>query len=215
MSKLDEELEQAVAASEAAAAEAPGPPVAAPVPVEPRPRRGAVGLVVALLVMAAGIAGLVLWGFEGAAVYSRDVDQLVAEYAQIQRELAGTTTARSVDELAKKKQRLLERKLRVQGSLVKGSLRRRDKPCEYRFRIARSKSELDVRYAQCVVPDTFRDRPDMDVDVTAEGKLTDGGWFEATLIIPKCPSKYEMQQRAGKGEKAPHSMDALPAGVGG
>jgi cytochrome c-type biogenesis protein CcmE len=119
--------------------------------------------------------------FEDAAVYSKSVDQLVAE-----------------------QDKLVDRNVRVTGTLVRGSLTKRDEPCEYRFKIQKNTKELPVRFAQCIVPDTFRDVPGMDVEVTAEGKLQGEGHFEATQIMAKCPSKYEMQQKAAKGEKAPH-----------
>jgi cytochrome c-type biogenesis protein CcmE len=64
---------------------------------------------------------------------------------------------------------------------------------------------IPVQFRQCVVPDTFRDMPGMDVMVTAGGKLApDGKSFDATDIMAKCPSKYEMQQRSMAGEAAPH-----------
>jgi cytochrome c-type biogenesis protein CcmE len=46
----------------------------------------------------------------------------------------------------------------------------------------------------------------MDVKVTVEGKLQADGHFEATLVMAKCPSKYDMREKAKNGEKAPHSM---------
>jgi cytochrome c-type biogenesis protein CcmE len=70
-----------------------------------------------------------------------------------------------------------------------------------------------VRYAQCIVPDTFRDIPGMDVSVTAEGTLAASGDFEATQIMAKCPSKYEMRDRANKGEQAPHNAMMPPAAL--
>ena len=45
-------------------------------------------------------------------------------------------------------------------------------------------AELAVRYAQCVVPDTFRDVPGMDVGVTVEGKVAPDGAFDATTGDP-------------------------------
>jgi cytochrome c-type biogenesis protein CcmE len=86
---------------------------------------------------------------------------------------------------------------------------RRDQPCEYRFTIEKKGVALPVRFAQCIVPDTFRDMPGMDVSVTAEGKLTQAGNFEASTIMAKCPSKYEMKDRARAGEKAPHVGAAM------
>jgi cytochrome c-type biogenesis protein CcmE len=92
--------------------------------------------------------------------------------------------------------------VRVEGKLVTGTLKRRAEPCEYRFTLQKNGAELPVRFAGCVVPDTFRDVPGMDVDVTAEGKLSGEGYFVASQIMAKCPSKYE--ERVKKGEKLPY-----------
>jgi cytochrome c-type biogenesis protein CcmE len=191
MSRLDEELAQAVDDTEAgspAREPASERPVVQATPTDsPRSRRH-LGLLIALLVMGGGILALVFTSFEGAAIYSKGVDELMAE-----------------------RTKLASRNVRVEGTLVKGSLVRRDQPCEYRFRIAKNGSEVEVRYPQCVVPDTFRDVPGMDVAVTAEGKLASEGHFQAATIFAKCPSKYEMKDRAAKGEQAPHEL--VPAGV--
>jgi cytochrome c-type biogenesis protein CcmE len=187
MTKLDEELERAVATAEADTAvskDAPPPP---PPPAK-KPRRN-LGLLIALFVMGGGALALVMTSFEGAAVYSKGVDELLTQ-----------------------KEKLGERTVRVDGILVKGSLMRRDQPCEYRFRMTKNGQELPVRYAQCVVPDTFRDVPNVDVQVTAEGKLDPAGHLEANTIFAKCPSKYEMQESAKKGEQAPHGP-IPPAGA--
>lgn len=185
MSKLDQELADAVQASEDAAPASERPVAAAPVAKAPRRKLQNLGLVAALLVMAGGVLALVLTSFKQSAVYSKGVDELIAE-----------------------KERIAGRNVRVTGNLVKGTLKRRDEPCEYRFSVSKNEKSLDVRYAQCVVPDTFRDVPGMDVEVTAEGKLTSEGHFEANQIMAKCPSKYEMKDRAQKGEEAPHQAIA-------
>lgn len=39
------------------------------------------------------------------------------------------------------------------------------------------------------IPDSFKDQPDS--EVVAEGDFAADGSFVATLLIPKCPSKYE------------------------
>ncbi len=180
MSRVDEELAQAVAESEARAATDEPVPVIRPIEPARAPKRN-LGLLVALLVMGGGVLTLVLTSFQNATVYSRGVDELVLQ-----------------------KQKLFGRNVRVEGMLVKGSLARRDQPCEYRFTLEKKGATVPVRFAQCIVPDTFRDMPGMDVMVTAEGTLATGGHFEATQIMAKCPSKYEMKDRAQKGERAPH-----------
>jgi cytochrome c-type biogenesis protein CcmE len=54
------------------------------------------------------------------------------------------------------------------------------------------------------VPDTFRDG--MGISVVVQGKLGPSGeTFLANQVIPRCPSKYEMQQRKQNGETMPHA----------
>jgi cytochrome c-type biogenesis protein CcmE len=143
-----------------------------------------------LAMVAAAIAALVLTGMQDNAIYSKPVDQLLAQKAKF----AG-------------------RPVRAEGNLVHGSLMKREAPCEYRFSIAKNGAELPVRFAQCVVPDTFRDVPDLDVGVTVEGELQSDDSFEATSVLAKCPSKYEMKQRKDHGEQMPHGPLASAGAV--
>jgi cytochrome c-type biogenesis protein CcmE len=175
-SNIDRELERAIAGSPAAGDSRGGNAAVLP-------SRGNLRLLVVLLVMAGGIVALVMTSFKDAAVYSKNVDQVIAEG----RALGG-------------------RQLRVEGNLVHGSLTRREQPCEYRFTIQGKDAKLPVSYAKCIVPDTFRDVPGMDVGVTVEGKLTSAGQFEATQVLAKCPSKYEMKEKQARGEEMPHQL---------
>jgi cytochrome c-type biogenesis protein CcmE len=185
MARIDEELARAVDelddehrhGTQAPTTDVPA--VAHPVAARSPSRRN-VGLLVAVLAMAAGIVALVLTSFEDAAVYSKTVEQLLAE-----------------------RERLEGRNVNVTGALVPGSLRHRSQPCEYRFTMEGGDRRLDVRYAQCVVPDTFRDVPGVHVDVTVVGRLVEEGYFEAKQIMAKCPSKYEEQRK--NGQVVPHA----------
>jgi cytochrome c-type biogenesis protein CcmE len=149
---------------------------------EAQRRRGLI-----MLMTTAGLGAAILFlvfnGIKDNAVYSKPIDELVAQKAKF----AG-------------------KPVRAEGNLVHGSLEKRDSPCEYRFRISKNGTEVPVRYGQCVVPDTFRDVPDMDVGVTVEGQLQADNSFEATTVLAKCPSKYEMKDRAQRGEQMPHGM---------
>ena len=138
-------------------------------------------IAIALAAGAAAIAALVLLGMQDKAIYSKPVDQLLAQKAKF-----------------------VGRPVRAEGNLVHQTLVKRDSPCEYRFSIEKNGATLPVRFAQCVVPDTFRDVPDMDVGVTVEGRLQANDTFDATSVLAKCPSKYDMQQRKERGEQMPH-----------
>jgi cytochrome c-type biogenesis protein CcmE len=180
-SPLDRELERALSGS---APGKKGPTDGATGHTGSKPARpGNLVLLAVLLVMAGGIVALVMTSFKDAAVYAKNVDQVQAARAD-----------------------LMGRRLRVEGNLVHRSLEFRDQPCEYRFVIkGKEGAELPVRYAQCVVPDTFKDVEGMDLGVTVEGKLaSNGGGFEASQVLAKCPSKYEMKERSNRGEAMPH-----------
>ncbi len=190
-SKLDEELSKAIdegdasetsAQDEGSSASAPG--LSRPVEGAPNRRSPArnLGLLATLLVMVGALVTLFLVGFKEAAVYSTPVDQLLAS-----------------------KDKLAGRKVRVEGELVPGTLVKRDHPCEYRFNVHNGDKavSLPVRYAQCVIPDTFRDVPAGGVQVTIEGALTEQGQFEATLVMAKCTSKYDPSTHQMADSKSP------------
>ena len=160
------------------------------VPLEERPKGWPAWLKVALVI--GGLATVVvvlLFGSSAdeAFVYSKLVHEVVAHPDQFR-----------------------DRELRVEGDLKTGSIRFREDPCEWRFVIQKQGLEMPVSYPQCVVPDTFRDG--MGISVTVQGHLQSDGGFLANQVVPRCPSKYEMQQREQNGEAMPHEM-APPTGT--
>jgi len=177
--KLDEEL--AAAAGLLDDTESPAATVA-DVELRPSPkpgsgsaagkRRGHHGLLISLLVIIGATVALFVFGFKEAAVYAIGVDELVTRGD----ELAG-------------------RRVRIDGELVPGSLEKRDEPCEYRFVVRQNDQQLRVRFPQCVVPDSFRDRPEGGVMVISEGELGADGTFTATTITPRCSSRYDPEAR--------------------
>jgi cytochrome c-type biogenesis protein CcmE len=211
MSRIDDELEQAVRDAEAskpqsaasgqaaAAARDEAVPVVGEAQAEPKMRWGLLG---ALLVLMGGILTLVFSGGKDAVAYSYTVDEVKAKAGE-----------------------LGDRQLRVQGGLVEGTLVRRDSPCEYRFMIRKLEKDgkldttgqaLEVRYPLCVVPDTFRDKAG--VEVTAEGRLAADGHLQASKIFAKCPSKYDpsthqVNDNAKVGSERPR-QDIIPASTG-
>jgi cytochrome c-type biogenesis protein CcmE len=158
---------------------------------DPEASRKRLLLVIPLVTAAAAIAALVLVGMQDNGMYSKPVDQLLTE-----------------------KTKFVGKAVRAEGNLVHGSLVKRESPCEYRFTIEKNGAEVPVRFAKCVVPDTFRDMPGMDVAVTVEGELRADNSLEASQVLAKCPSKYEMKDMAKKGERAPHAELGGPGMAG-
>jgi cytochrome c-type biogenesis protein CcmE len=158
-----------------------GPQGTAPAEDEPRGIPGWAKMAGVFLVLSAGVGWLLMGsGADDAFVYSKLVHEVVVDPAAF-----------------------TGRELRVEGDLRQGSVRFREEPCEWRFVLVKDDHEMPVRFPQCVVPDTFRD--DFGISVTVQGQLGGDGTFVANQVVPRCPSKYEMQERLEAGEEAPHT----------
>jgi cytochrome c-type biogenesis protein CcmE len=142
-----------------------------------------------VLVSLSGLATLLLLGTGTSSpfVYSKLVDEVMADPGSF-----------------------MDRELRVEGELRQGSIQFREEPCEWRFVLQKGDHEMAVAFPECVVPDTFRDG--MGISVTVQGQLQDDHSFLANQVVPRCPSKYEMQQRQRNGEATPHAMEP-PTGL--
>lgn len=167
-----------------------GPP---PPPTDDERRATGKRLVAVLgsVAVLAGIVGYLLFATsEDAFVYSKLVHDVVRNRSQF-----------------------VAREIRVEGELTPGSILFRQDPCEWRFSIEKHGEQLPVRFPQCIVPDTFRDG--MGISVTVQGRLGADGTFVANQVVPRCPSKYEMQQRKNRGEAVPHGPTVPGAAAGG
>lgn len=76
--------------------------------------------------------------------------------------------------------------IRVHGTVLAGSVEQRSSDLSLNFTVTEGGKNLPVVY-RGVVPDTFRP----DGDIVVEGTLGAGGVFQAKILMPKCPSKYE------------------------
>lgn len=122
--------------------------------------------------------------------------------------------SQSIDDVITQPAAHLGRTLRVEGLLKNGSVLFREEPCEWRFVLEGEGEgrEMPVQFPQCVVPDTFRDG--MGISVVVEGELRDDGSFLASQVIPRCPSRYEMEQRQQAGEAMPHGPTPEQSSLG-
>ena len=79
--------------------------------------------------------------------------------------------------------------VRVNGSVLDGSIQWSSQEGILRFIISDGENELPVAY-RGVAPDTFKSG----AEVVVEGKYTEEDILEVDKIMAKCPSKYEAEQ---------------------
>ncbi|HEX9666640.1 MAG TPA: cytochrome c maturation protein CcmE [Thermodesulfobacteriota bacterium] len=124
--------------------------------------KGKTKFIVAITVIAVAIAYLVYGGVSDTMIYYLTVQELKDRVPSVYKE-----------------------KVRVSGKVVPGSIRNEiDGSLE--FKIADGEETLDVKY-KGIVPDIFKDG----VEAVVEGLYTPDNVFVASLLLAKCPTKYE------------------------
>lgn len=105
--------------------------------------------------------------------------------------------------------------IKVQGEVVKGSIRReggatvfsigpKDFKVPENFKPGPETQTLQVRYVGSdAIPDTFRDY----ASAIVTGRLRRDGTFEGTFIQAQCASKYERETAAGVKESAANQQE--------
>jgi cytochrome c-type biogenesis protein CcmE len=133
--------------------------------------KGKTKFIVAITVIAVAIAYLVYGGVNDTMIY----------YLTVQ-------------ELKDKVPSVYKQKVRVSGKVVPGSIRNEiDGSLE--FTIADGEETLDVKY-KGIVPDIFKD----DIEAVVEGLYTPDNVFVASLLLAKCPTKYESTDSLKRSE---------------
>jgi cytochrome c-type biogenesis protein CcmE len=133
--------------------------------------KGKTKFIVAITVIAVAIAYLVYGGVNDTMIY----------YLTVQ-------------ELKDKVPSVYQQKVRVSGKVVPGSIRNEiDGSLE--FTIADGEETLDVKY-KGIVPDIFKD----DIEAVVEGLYTPDNVFVASLLLAKCPTKYESTDSLKRSE---------------
>ena len=95
---------------------------------------------------------------------------------------------KTVDELKAMDRSAYNKRLRVAGNVVAGSIERM--PGIVKFTLEQKGQTLPVQYVgRDLLPDTFKDGS----QALAEGHLLPSGEFQSTHIQAKCASKYEAE----------------------
>jgi cytochrome c-type biogenesis protein CcmE len=124
----------------------------------------AIKILAGAVVVAVAVGALVWVGVGRSSVYYYTVSELLAKGPTQQVRVSGELVGGSVEGLGTKS--------------LKFVLHDRD----------RSDQTISVAF-NGNIPDSFRDQAN--AEVVAEGDLVTGDSFVATLLMPKCPSKYE------------------------
>ena len=133
--------------------------------------KGKTKFIVAITVIAVAIAYLVYGGVNDTMIY----------YLTVQ-------------ELKEKVPSVYTQKVRVSGKVVPGSIRNEiDGSLE--FKIADGDETMNVKY-RGIVPDIFKDG----VEAVVEGLYTPDDVFVASLLLAKCPTKYESTDSLNRSE---------------
>jgi len=99
-----------------------------------------------------------------------------------------TTYYYTVSELTGQRSAIYDQNVRVHGQVAPGSVEHEAAGLILRFIITDGEESLPVFY-QGVIPDSFK----VGSDVVVEGHLNSDGIFQASMLMPKCPSKYVPQ----------------------
>jgi len=90
----------------------------------------------------------------------------------------------TVSEFAEQRDDFANKSVRVEGKVTDGTIERQGNTLK--FTISDGLESLAVVY-KGIVPDSFK----AGGDAVVKGKLNAVGIFEASELLPKCPSKYE------------------------
>tara|TARA_Y100000031_G_C8053757_1_gene307378 strand:+ start:248 stop:658 length:411 start_codon:yes stop_codon:yes gene_type:complete len=96
----------------------------------------------------------------------------------------------TVSELIDKKDTISEEGVRVNGTVVPGSIKKHNSNLKVNFQITDSKKSLLVHY-EGIIPDMFKEN----IDVVVEGTVDQNGSFNANTLLTACPSKYEAEKK--------------------
>lgn len=131
-------------------------------------RKLALQLLASIAAVGGVIAALALSGTDGAMIYYKTVDELLAE-----------------------RERFEGRPIRVNGLLVEGSVRGRPGTDQYRFDLGKNAARIAVEFSG-ILPDTMLPGRELVV----QGVLQPGAdLLVASEIMTRCPSKYEEEAR--------------------
>ncbi len=118
----------------------------------------------------------------------------------------GTTTSwqyfLTVDECLNAAPTLVNQRIRVNGTVVLGSLEISTDRQQATFKICEADHELMVRCAG-PLPDNLAEQ----IDVVVEGRLDESGYLRGDKVLTRCASKYAREARLAATVRPPTSAE--------
>ena len=134
--------------------------------------KGKLKFIIAIIIIAGAISYLVFSGVKDTMVYYLTIDELQAKVPDVYGE------------------RVRVSGIVVPGTIVKGN----DGSIE--FQITDGSTNIPVKYSG-IIPDIFAD----EVEAVVEGNYTQQNMFEADVLLAKCPTKYESDEKLYESQK--------------
>lgn len=134
--------------------------------------KGKLKFIFAIIIIAGAISYLVFSGVKDTMVYYLTIDELQAKVPDVYGE-----------------------RVRVSGTVVPGTIEK-DNNGDIKFKITDGTNEINVNYSG-IIPDVFTD----DVEAVVEGNYTQQNVFIADILLAKCPTKYESDEKLYESQK--------------
>ncbi len=134
--------------------------------------KGKLKFIFAIIIIAGAISYLVFSGVKDTMVYYLTIDELQAKVPDVYGE-----------------------RVRVSGTVVPGTIEK-DNNGDIKFKITDGTNEINVNYSG-IIPDVFAD----DVEAVVEGNYTQQNVFIADILLAKCPTKYESDEKLYESQK--------------
>lgn len=134
--------------------------------------KGKLKFIFAIIIIAGAISYLVFSGIKDTMVYYLTIDELQAKVPDVYGE-----------------------RVRVSGTVVPGTIEK-DNNGDIKFKITDGTNKINVNYSG-IIPDVFAD----DVEAVVEGNYTQQNVFIADILLAKCPTKYESDEKLYESQK--------------
>jgi len=134
--------------------------------------KGKIKFIIAIVIITGALSYLVFSGVKDTMVYYFTIDELQAKVPDVYGE-----------------------RVRVSGTVVPGTIVK-DNTGKLEFQLTDGNNKIDVKYSG-IVPDVFAD----DVEAVVEGSYTQDNVFNADVLLAKCPTKYESDEKLYESQK--------------